>query len=211
MASKKSAKNHVGIVFAPPVVYPPLAQQHAAHVIVSSLLPEMSSDDFDYALNSEPGQVEGISLTVSGYKSGTVHIRPAFTEHYRGPWPARLEVRYWKDGKVADLGVLYFRDTRTAVPDRMVVDVAQNTVDIPPIGEETSVHFLATLVDRDGYAFPHEGDMMSWWALELVQPTQGVTVDANLLMIRSDAQPGEVNVRVSTTVGFEEIVTITLI
>lgn len=202
VANARPRNEHIGIVFQPRALYAPLPHQRTQKAIMETLLGELDREDFDIALNSDPGDVQGIYFGIGdGAHVGTVHVDHTFAENYAGPWPANLEVRYLKDGRPVDLGVLQIRDGRNVVPTHMRIEVGPLTVQVPVPNEEKSVTALAFLFDADWIELPFERDT---WEFHLDHPRPGLVLNDNQLLIQHGVAPGPVPLRITAIGGLEE-------
>ncbi len=208
-ADATSRNEHIGIVFKPRALYAPLPNQATQRAHVETLLEEIDPADFDIALNSSPGEVVGIHLGIGqGAKIGTVFVDRSFAENYTGPWPANLEVRYLKNGRPVDLGVLQLRDGRNVVPTHMRTEVRPLTVQVPVPNEEKTVFALAFLFDADWIELPFERDN---WEFHLDSPRPGLVLNDNQLLIQHGVEPGPVQLRITAMGGLEERITVDIV
>lgn len=169
---------------------------------MQTLLEEIDREDFDTALNSSTGEVQGIYFGIGdGAHVGTVQIDHTFAENYSGPWPAHLEVRYLKDGRPVDLGVLQIRDGRNVIPTHMRTEVGPLTVQVPLPDEEKTVTALAFLYDADWIELPFERDT---WEFHLDHPRPGLVHNDNQLLIQHGVEPGPVPLRITAIGRLEE-------
>ncbi len=200
--SANPRNEHIGIVFQPRALYAPLSHQRTQKAIMETLLEELDREDFDTAFNSSPGEVQGIYFGIGdGAHVGTVQIDHTFAENYSGPWPAHLEVRYLKDGRPVDLGVLQIRDGRNVIPTHMRTEVGLLTVQVPVPNEEKTVTALAFLYDADWIELPFERDT---WEFHLDHPRPGLVLNDNQLLIQHGVDPGPVPLRITAIGGLEE-------
>ena len=211
MTAKSNNQEHIGIKFWPPAIYPPLNGSNS--VLVHTLLPsDTEFPTFDYVVNGIVNDPVGYGIQfVMPSNHGSVIINDFFTEHYTGPWPARVEVRYLKNGVPVDLGLLQIRDTRNAVPDHMVVEVSATEMVIPPHGDTDPrmIFIVPWFFDKDHIPLPFR--LVDWEVL-LPDPPKGVVHNNSQFTILPTAEPGEFTVHVhSPSHGFKEDIVIHLL
>jgi hypothetical protein len=207
MSRSTPRNNYIGIAFSPPALYPPLADHSEHGAVFTTVMPWSDQYYFDYALNGATGPYPGIHLHMLP-GMGLVRITDAFLANYDGPWPAALAVRYLKGGVPVDQGTLHLRDTRTAVPARMTVDISPTEIHIPHDPHEDHAAITAYFHDADGYLLPL---YLQEWEVYLDDPPKGVSLDQRVVWVNSEAQPGSVNVRIVAKAGFEEVIVLKLL
>lgn len=210
MTSSTPRHEHIGLVFSPPALYPPLEVGSSELSHVDTILPIPDGSTFRYALNGQlveedDEDSDGIWVEVTN-RYGMVRVDWKFMRQYDGPWPAWVTVYYMRDGVAKDLGRIPLLDTRNVKPDRMVLKGIL-VVEIPEAGREQA-YVTADFVDTNNIPIPGYDDS---WTLHNDALPEGVTRENNWFWIHPHAQPGEFSVRGTGPDGLEARATITLV
>ncbi|MFD2642864.1 hypothetical protein [Pseudomonas japonica] len=186
-------------------LYPPLQSDGNALVGFSTGIPGTQPLTFDFTVNGQAGDVEGITLNV-GVNAGTLWFQSAFIANYSGAWPVALELRAHQDGQQVGSAVLVLHDTRGMVVHSAEVMVFPNPASVPPVGE-MRILARATFFDAQGVELP-VGEV--FWEVRLPEPVPGVVVDGKDIVVSSDAPAGDVTVTFSERSGLEQTTQLTL-
>ncbi|MGN7838353.1 hypothetical protein [Stenotrophomonas sp. 22385] len=206
MTIQASHYDHIGMALEPPALYVP-PRLHGSNIArLHTVLPLPEGAELDCLLNGSPEAVEGLSLFHYPPSTG-VYVDHRFLEHYPGPWPAIVEVRYLKNGRPADLVRLPLLNTLTAVPTHLRVYVSGSPVQVPPEGHVAVLQTNPYLYNADGVPLPFGYGT----AIELLDPHPGIEHYDNTFTITHSAVPGHYRVRITTQWSLEQTVSLTVL